>query len=99
MSIVTDSSGKLPANVYAIHTLYRSEEELSSLYASKEGNYKALKEMLIEDIEANAKPMREKRAAISDEHVKKVLKEGGERAHAYARAKMEDVRKKVGISL
>ncbi len=99
MGIVTDSSGKIPANVYAIHGLYRPEAELSALYVSKEGNYKALKEALIEDIDAKAKPMREKREAITDEHVKKVLKEGGERARSYAHAKMEDVRKKVGVAL
>ncbi|MEK9176906.1 MAG: tryptophan--tRNA ligase [Patescibacteria group bacterium] len=99
MGVVTDSSGKMPANVYAIHRLYRSEEELITIYGNKEGKYKELKEMLIEDIEAVAKPMREKRDAITDEHVKKVLKEGGERARSYAADKMADVRKKVGVAL
>ncbi len=44
-------------------------------------------------------PMRERRAAITDEEVKKVLKEGGERAKALASAKMADVRQKIGVSL
>lgn len=99
MGIITDSAAGRPANVYAVHRLYRTESDLEALYATSEGKYKILKEALVEDIEASAKPMREKRASITDDHVKKVLKEGGERAHAYAHAKMADVRKKVGVAL
>ena len=99
MSIVTDSSGELPANVYAIHKLYKSDAELSPVYAANAGKYKALKEALIEDIEAVAAPMRARRDAITDEDVRHILKEGGEKARAIAGAKMIDVRQKVGVSL
>src|SRR3990167_6926324 len=51
MGIVTDSSGGRPENVYAIHRLVRSEEELGMIYHTSKGNYKALKEMLIEDLD------------------------------------------------
>ena len=99
MSIVTDSSGERPAIVYAIHKLFRTEEELNPLYESNKGNYKALKEALVEDIEKFIAPMREHRKNISDEEVKKVLRDGGEKAKAIASAKMADVRRKIGVSL
>lgn len=99
MSIVTDSSGERPANVYAIHKLFKSEEELESLYSEKAGKYKDLKEALIEDIEKVVAPMREKYNSITEEEIKKVLKDGAEKAKAMASKKMEDVRQKVGVSL
>ncbi|MES2014408.1 MAG: tryptophan--tRNA ligase [Patescibacteria group bacterium] len=99
MSIVTDSSGDRPENVYAIHSLFRSEAELTPLYEANKKNYKALKEALIEDIESVIAPMREKRESLTDEEVKKVIKEGGEKARSIASAKMIDVRKKVGVTL
>ena len=99
MSIVTDSSGEKPQNVYAIHKLFKSEKELDALYEANKGNYKLLKEALIEDIEAVVAPMRAKRESITEEEVKKVLKEGGEKAKQIASAKMADVRKKIGVSL
>ncbi|OGG57836.1 tryptophan--tRNA ligase [Candidatus Kaiserbacteria bacterium RIFCSPHIGHO2_01_FULL_55_17] len=99
MSIVTDSKGERPENVYAIHKLFRSESELATLYEKNKGNYKALKEALATDIEALIGPMREKRDSISDADVKKILKDGGERARAQASAKMKDVRKKIGVTI
>lgn len=99
MNIVTDSSGDKPANVYAIHKLFKSEAELESLYAEKAGKYKDLKEALIEDIEAVVAPMRAKRENITDDEVIKVLKEGAEKAKAIAQAKMLDVRNKIGVTL
>ncbi|MEK7170386.1 MAG: tryptophan--tRNA ligase [Patescibacteria group bacterium] len=101
MSIVTDSSGGIPKNVYAIHKLFRPESELDVLYKKHEGKYKALKEALIEDIKTFIRPLREKRKAIEGdrESVLKMLKEGGQRARAKASAKMELVREKVGVKL
>jgi tryptophanyl-tRNA synthetase len=99
MSIVTDSSGERPANVYAIHTLFKSESELASLYETNTGNYKALKEALIEDLESFIAPMRAKRDMLSDDDARRILKEGGKKAHALASVKMADVRKKVGVTL
>jgi tryptophanyl-tRNA synthetase len=99
MSIVTDSSGDRPENVYMIHTQFKSPAELESLYNANKGSYKALKEALVEDIEAMVAPMREKYNSITEEDVKKVLKDGSDRARAIAAAKMADVRAKVGVSL
>ncbi len=99
MSIVTDSSGERPQNVYAIHALFRTGEDLETLYTEHAGKYKNLKEALIEDVEALVAPMREKRTALTEADVKQVLQSGAERARERARAKMADVRTKIGIAL
>lgn len=99
MSIVTDSKGDRPKNVYAIHKLFRRESELAEVYETNKKNYKALKEVLIEDIERIIAPMREKRASITDADVKRILKEGSEKAREIASVKMREVRKKVGVTL
>jgi len=99
ISIVTDSSGERPENVYQIHKLFRPESELSSIYGTNKGNYKALKEALIEDIEALVAPMRTKYEAITETQVKEVLAAGAAKARTIASTKMADVRKKVGVSI
>lgn len=99
MSIVTDSGGESPSNVYNIHLLLKSREELGPLYTANKGNYKASKEALIEDIEALVAPMRERRAAISDADIVRVLQDGGSKARAIAATKMKDVREKVGVAI
>lgn len=99
MSIVTDSSGERPENVYAIHKLFKSEAELAPLYEANKGQYKALKDALIEDIDAHLAPMRERRNAITDEEVVRILKDGAKKARAQASKKMTDVRQKIGVSL
>lgn len=98
MSIVTDSSGERPENVYQIHKLFKSEQELDTLYKEKKGKYKELKEALIEDLDAFIAPMRERRAAITDAEVARVLAAGKEKARAASEAKMEQVRKAVGVA-
>jgi len=99
MSIVTDSSGERPENVYAIHKLFRTESELETLYAENAGKYKNLKDALVEDIETVIAPMRERRESVSDADVAAILKKGSERAREQASRKMTGVRKKIGISL
>ena len=99
MSIVTDSNAESPVNVYAIHALIKDRSELSELYKENKGKYKVLKEALIADLEAIVGPMREKRDAISDDKVREVLKDGADRARERASKKMDDVRKKVGVSI
>ncbi len=101
MSIVTDSSGGIPKNVYAIHSLFKSKEELDKIYAENEGKYKILKEILIEDIKDFIRPLREKRAELEKNlpEVLKMLKENGEKARAIAEEKMKEVREKVGVNL
>lgn len=100
MSIVTDSTGERPEHVYAIHSLFKSTAEIDPLYEEHRGNYKALKEALIEDIEAFIAPMRERRAAYEadPERVDRIIKEGGERARSIVGIKMQDVRKKIGVA-
>lgn len=97
MSIVTDSSGDIPMNVYNIHTLFRSEADLVLIYEQHRGKYKALKEALIEDIDAYIAPLREKRAQITDDQVYAVLAQGAARARAIAEPKMDKVRVAVGL--
>lgn len=101
MSIVTDSGGDIPPNVYAIHRLLKSEEELAPLYEEHKGKYKALKEALIVDLKAFSTPLREKRAqlAADTDYVLDVLKEGGMRAREKAQKKMEQVREAIGVKL
>jgi tryptophanyl-tRNA synthetase len=101
MSIVTDSSGDIPENVYHIHKLLKSEDELKALYEENKGKYKILKEALIEDLNKFITPMREKREKLADdtEFVLDVLKEGGKRAKQKAEKKMEAVREAIGVKL
>ena len=99
MSIVTDSDGDLPEHVYAIHKLFKTDEELKPIYEKNKGRYGDLKKLLLEDIEALIAPMREKRNSISDDDVRAVLVDGGKKARERAEAKMQDVREAVGISL
>lgn len=101
MSIVTDSSGERPENVYQIHKLFRSTEELDKLYKEKKGKYKDLKEELIADLTAFIAPLREKRKSIAanPEKVIEILRKGGEQAKESAKIKMTEVRERVGIDL
>ena len=101
MSIVTDSSGNKPENVYAIHSLLLEKVDLDALYTNNKGKYKELKECLIEDLKARIRPMREKREVLEKEKntVFEVLREGGARARDRAEKKMEEVREKIGLKL
>lgn len=101
MSIVTDSSGERPENVYAIHKLFKSEAELATLYEENKGKYKILKEALIDDLKKIIGPLREKRAQLASDtdYVLDVLKEGGKRAKMKAEKKMDAVREAIGVKL
>jgi tryptophanyl-tRNA synthetase len=99
MSIVTDSSGDVPQNVYAIHKHFRDEVALAELYESNKGKYKVLKDALVEDVEGLIGPMRAKRESITDADVIRVLKDGSDKARAQASLKMRDGRARIGISL
>jgi tryptophanyl-tRNA synthetase len=101
MSIVTDSGGDIPKNVYDTHKLFRAESDLAPLYSEKMGKYKDLKEALIEDIENFIRPMREKREALAKDipAVLEILRHGGEKARVRTSQKMNDVRSKIGLKL
>ena len=100
MAIVTDSSGEVPQNVYEIHKLFRRPEELSTLYESKKGKYKELKEALIADIRNFIAPLRERREGIAanPDQVKEILVRGAEEARAAANITMARARQNLGIS-
>ncbi|HYE23130.1 MAG TPA: tryptophan--tRNA ligase [Candidatus Paceibacterota bacterium] len=99
MSIVTDSSGERPENVYAIHKLVRTETELAALYEEHKGKYKALKEALADDLNTYFAPMRERYAKLSgnERRVESILKDGGKRACKAAEKKMQEVRSAIGV--
>lgn len=99
MGIVTDSSGDVPQNVYAIHKLFKSEEELKPLYEANKGKYKNLKEALIEDIDSAIRPLRERRKELEKEGeiVKRVLKEGAATANGKASIRLNEAKKAVGL--
>ncbi|MCB9818217.1 tryptophan--tRNA ligase [Candidatus Nomurabacteria bacterium] len=99
MSIVTDSEGDRPENVYAIHKLLKSEDELAPLYEEKKGRYGDLKKALIEDLENFIAPMREKRNQITDDDVKSVLAEGVAKAKRTSGQTLKKVREAIGIDL
>lgn len=99
MGIVTDSSGTRPENVYAIHRLIRGEQMLDALYAENAGNYKLLKEKLIEDLNRYLAPMRTKYEELKNnpDIVDDALEAGRREARAVSEAKMEEVRKAIGV--
>ncbi len=99
--IVTDSEGDIPKNVYAIHKLFKTEDELAPIYKAHKGRYGDLKKILIEDIDAFISPLRERRAEIAKDlgRVKEILNNGANRAHELAEAKMQLVREKLGLFL
>lgn len=99
MSIVTDSSGDVPTNVYNIHKLFRPESDLEPLYKEHAGKYKALKEALIEDIDTFIKPLRERRAelAMNEEVVLKILAEGAFKAKDKADKKLAEIKQTIGV--
>ncbi|OGI68586.1 tryptophan--tRNA ligase [Candidatus Nomurabacteria bacterium RIFCSPHIGHO2_01_FULL_42_15] len=101
MSIVTDSGGGIPQNVFAIHKLFRNENELKKIYEEKAGKYKELKEMLIEDLEKFIAPLRERRKEFAKDIPKAlaVLREGGEKAKKVASKKMDEIREKIGVKV
>ena len=101
MSIVTDSSGEFPQNIFAIHKLLRPEAELKKIYEEKKGKYKEIKELLVEDLEKFIAPMRERRKELEKDipKVVEILKAGGEKAKKVASKKMDEVREKVGVKI
>lgn len=103
MSIVTDSDGSFPKNVFAIHMLlpFYSNNELSKIYEEHPREYKFLKELLIEDLEKFIAPLRENRKEFEKDIPKAlaILKAGGEKAKKVAEAKMDEIREKIGVKV
>lgn len=106
MNIVTDSTPMgQPLNpdtdvTFSLHKFFSPNlEELKRRYLDGGIGYGKSKEMLAENIITAIAPMRTKREAITDAEITGVLKDGAARARERAAAKMQDVRKKVGVGL
>lgn len=99
MSIVTDSGGDRPENVYAIHKLLKNESELAPIYEEYKGRYGDLKKILVEDLEVLIAPMRERRNKITDDEVRDVLASGAARAKEISRKTLDKVRQTIGITI
>ena len=99
MGIVTDSGSDVPKNVYAMHRLLKSEAELAPLYEANKGKYKALKDALVEDLDAFIKPMRERREELARDidKVHAVLAQGAVKARKQADMKLTEVKNVIGV--
>lgn len=99
MGIVTDSSGEYPENVFKLHQLFRTNDELDKIYEENKGQYKKLKELLAQDIKAFVAPMRERRAEWESklDEVDAMLAESGEKMRRVVHEKMEKVREAAGL--
>jgi tryptophanyl-tRNA synthetase len=108
MGIVTDSTPveapKDPhrCNVFALYSLFASEEEkqaLASRYRAGGMGYGEAKQMLFEKMESYFAPARQKREALAaaPERVEAILQEGGRKARAEAQKTMALVRRAVGL--
>jgi tryptophanyl-tRNA synthetase len=106
MAIVTDSKAEYPENVFAIHKLFANGstsltiDKLEEVYQENKGQYKKLKEMLIEDVKNFIRPLREKRKEIAKDErlIKKVLEEGKEKARAVAGPKLAEAKLAIGVT-
>ncbi|MEQ1500504.1 MAG: tryptophan--tRNA ligase [Parcubacteria group bacterium] len=110
MSIPTDSKpideprNPEEDNVFKLHKLFSEPDELFNLrerYEKGGISHKESKEILIKNIEAFIKPLREKREQLAHDtdYVLDVLKEGGKRAKQRAENKMDEVREAIGVKL
>jgi tryptophanyl-tRNA synthetase len=108
MSIKTDSSRpedpKDPerCNVFALYSLFATEEEKTALAARYRAGglgYRDAKIMLLEKINAHFGPARERRKqlAANPDRVEDILRHGAQRARAEARQTMALVRQAVGM--
>ena len=109
MKIVTDSKApeepKDPAkcNIFALHELFASPEELATLRERYEAGgigYKESKEILIASMTKFIAPLREHRQAIAADPAKvlEILKQGADKARLLAEKKIREVKMKTGLS-
>ncbi|VAW11862.1 Tryptophanyl-tRNA synthetase, partial [hydrothermal vent metagenome] len=109
MSIVTDSKApeepKDPQedNIFALHKLFSTNElpDIEKRYKEGGMGYKQSKEILIKNVVSFIAPLREKRKEIAKDKdaVLKILENSGNIAHSTAKAKMMEVRERVGLSI
>lgn len=104
---VTDSGSEIkyqddkPAlkNLINIYSAFseKSPQEIEKMYAGK--GYADFKNDLAEVIIENLKPIQEKMKSLSDEEVLEILRKGAEKVRPIAKAKLDEVKKKVGFIL
>jgi tryptophanyl-tRNA synthetase len=104
---VTDSGSEIkytdekPAlkNLINIYSLLsdKKPQEIEALYANK--GYKEFKEGLAETIITFLTPFQERYAALTDEKVLEILQAGAAKVRPLAKAKLEEVKKKIGFIL
>lgn len=110
MKIPTDSKGVDEAKnpdesiLFSIHKLLLDGKALANLRSKYEKGgmgYKEAKELLIKDLTAFIKPMREKREMLAKDMdtILDMLKDGGKHARARAEKKMKEIREKVGVEI
>jgi tryptophanyl-tRNA synthetase len=108
MSVVTDSKGtdepKDPntCNVFALHKLVTADlPDIELRYREGSIGYRESKELLAESLVDLITPLRKRRDELAKDpsYIKKVLEEGAEKARAIASVKMQDVRRKVGVTI
>ena len=97
MSIVTDSEGKHPANVYAIHSLFKPESELKPIYKKHQGRYGELKKMLLSDLEEFLTPFWEARSKITDKDVESLLNDGAKKSINISNQTLQKIKSAIGV--
>ncbi len=110
MSIVTDS--KTPAepknpdecNIFALHKLFLTDEELANLrerYEKGGIGYKESKDMLVEEVIKFITPMRDKRKEYEDnpEKVLEILHTGGQKIRKLTQKTINNIRTLVGVNI
>jgi len=108
-SIVTDSKGveesKDPekCNIFALHKHFSAADlpEIERRYREGGIGYKESKDILADNLIRFLSPLREKRKELSRETglVEKVLRSGGGRAKEVSSKKMQEVRKRIGVTI
>lgn len=109
MKIPTDSKSidgpkDTTSALYVLHKLVSTSavfEKINQVYEHGGMGYQDIKHALVESMEAFIAPFRERRKEIAadEAHVLNILQEGGKRARNVAGPKMQEIRKKVGVSL
>ena len=100
--LIGEVISRVEAKGYLITSLRMMQADRALLerhYEEHKGKYKALKDALLADILAFVTPMRERRAYYESqpELVAQILEQGAQKAKTKAKAKMEQVRKMVGL--
>jgi len=100
---VEDKKNPEECNIFNLHKLFSSEEELKDLakrYIDGKIGYKESKEILFKNVSDFIRPMRERRKEIekNKDYVFGVIEDGGNKVRKKIEKKMEEVRTKVGLS-